>query len=188
MKRFGVAILQLEAMSLDTVLQAVKQAIFLNTQFFDSLSLHPPTMIDELFQRGNQYAMLEDDVVATTKQTVADTSDVGRDNGSKGNRNQDDQDRKGKRNSKESRRSGHRNAAEGSRDRVAENPGQDNGAKQIQFMVPPSQLLPLIQSFQGLSGLGLNREIKRGGISLGIASIIGMLGTKPTTAIAFEGC
>ena len=53
MKRFGVAILQLDVVSLDTILQAVKQFICLNTQFFDSLSLHPLTTIDELFQRGN---------------------------------------------------------------------------------------------------------------------------------------
>ena len=43
MKCFGVAILQLDTVSPDTVLQAVKQAIRLNTQFFDSLSQHPLT-------------------------------------------------------------------------------------------------------------------------------------------------
>ena len=75
MKRFGAAILQLEAVTPYTILQAVKQAIRLNTQFFDSLSLHPPMTIDELFQRGYQYAMLKDDIVATTKRTVATTSD-----------------------------------------------------------------------------------------------------------------
>ena len=54
MKHFGAAILQLEVVIPDTILQAVKQAIRPNTQFFDSLSLHPPTTIDELFQMGNQ--------------------------------------------------------------------------------------------------------------------------------------
>ena len=49
-KHFGAANLQLEAVSLDTILQAVKQAICPNTQFFDSLLLHPPETIDELFQ------------------------------------------------------------------------------------------------------------------------------------------
>ena len=52
MKRFGVAILQLEDVSPHIVLQAVKQAIRPNTHFFDLLSLHPPTTIEELFQRG----------------------------------------------------------------------------------------------------------------------------------------
>ena len=53
MKRFGVALLQLEAMSSDTTLQAVNKPFAPNMQFFDSLSLHPPSSIDELFQRGN---------------------------------------------------------------------------------------------------------------------------------------
>ena len=53
MKRFEAAIFQLDALSLDMVLQVVKQAIRSNTQFFNSLSLHPPTTIDELFQRRN---------------------------------------------------------------------------------------------------------------------------------------
>ena len=67
MKSIGAAILQPDAVSLDIVLQEVKQAIPHNTHFFDSLSLHPPTTIDELFQRGNQYPMLEEDIVASTK-------------------------------------------------------------------------------------------------------------------------
>ena len=54
---------------------AVKQVIHLNTQFFYSLSLQPPTSIDELFKRGKQYTMLEEDVVATTKKMVASTFD-----------------------------------------------------------------------------------------------------------------
>ena len=67
MKRFGSALLQLDSISSDTALQAVKKAIRPNTRFFDSLSLQPPTSIDELFQRGNQYSMLEDDVIAGTR-------------------------------------------------------------------------------------------------------------------------
>ena len=39
-----------------------------NNQFFDSLSLQPPVSINELFQRENQYAMLENDIVTATKQ------------------------------------------------------------------------------------------------------------------------
>ena len=52
MKCFGAVILQLDVMSPDTVLKVVMQAIFPNSQFFDSLLLHPPTTVDELFQRG----------------------------------------------------------------------------------------------------------------------------------------
>ena len=67
MKRFGATIHQIDDVSPNTVLQAVKQVIRPNTQFFDSLSLHHPTTIDELFQRGNWYAMLEYDTVFETK-------------------------------------------------------------------------------------------------------------------------
>ena len=51
---------------------------------FDSLSLQPPNLIDELFQRGNQYAVLEDNVVATMKRTVTSTSDNWSGSGGKG--------------------------------------------------------------------------------------------------------
>ena len=74
MKCFRAALLQLDSVSSDTTLQAVKQAIRLNTQFFDSLSLQPSASIDELFQRGNQYAMLKDDVMAATKRMAASAS------------------------------------------------------------------------------------------------------------------
>ena len=74
-KSFKSAILQLEEVSTNTVLQAVKQAIRPNTQSFDSLSLHPSTIVDELFQRSYWYAMLQDDMIATTKRIVASTSD-----------------------------------------------------------------------------------------------------------------
>ena len=42
MKRFGVAILQLNEVSMDTVIQAIKEAIFPNTHFLNSISLDPP--------------------------------------------------------------------------------------------------------------------------------------------------
>ena len=74
MKRFGSTLLQLDSVSSDTALQAVKQVIRPNTQFFDSLSLQPLTSIDELFHRGNQYSMLEDDVIVATRRKVASGS------------------------------------------------------------------------------------------------------------------
>ena len=67
MKRFGAAILQLKAISPNTGLQVVKQAIRPKTQLLDSLSLYPPTTVDELFQKESQYAMLEDDTIVATK-------------------------------------------------------------------------------------------------------------------------
>ena len=49
MKCFGVVILQLDAISLNTVLQAMKQVVRPNIQFIDSLSLYSPITINELF-------------------------------------------------------------------------------------------------------------------------------------------
>ena len=92
MKWFRSALLQLDSISPNTALKAVKQAIRPNTQFFDSLSLQPPNLIDELLQRGNQYAMLEDDVIATTKRTVANTSESRSCSRGKGKRSRNEQD------------------------------------------------------------------------------------------------
>ena len=67
--------------------------------------------------------MLEDDVVAATKQTITSTSNTGRYNEYKGKRSRDDRDSRGKCASMESRPSNHRNAVEGLTDRPIENPG-----------------------------------------------------------------
>ena len=57
--------------------------------------MHPSTTIDELFQRGNRYAMLEDDIVPRTKRTIAATLDSDHYDGSKGKIGWDDQNRGG---------------------------------------------------------------------------------------------
>ena len=90
MKQFRAAIHQLDVVSLDTVLQVVKQTIHPNTQIFNLLSLHPPITIDEPFQKGNQYAMLEDGIVSSTIRTVVATSDSDHYGRSKGKRGRDD--------------------------------------------------------------------------------------------------
>ena len=90
MKCVGVAIHQLDDVSPNKVLQEVKQDILPNTKFFDSLSLHSPSTIDEMFQRRNQYAMLEDDIVTTTKGMVSVTSDSNHYGESKGKRGRDE--------------------------------------------------------------------------------------------------
>ena len=87
MKWFRAALLHLDSVSPDTTLQAIKQAIHPSIQFYGSLSIQPPTSIDELFQLGNQYAMLEDDVVAVTKRTVTSTSNGRGGSGGKGKGN-----------------------------------------------------------------------------------------------------
>ncbi|RVX19890.1 hypothetical protein CK203_005057 [Vitis vinifera] len=68
-KRFGQAVLQVEACSMDAVLQIFKRSICPGTPFFESLAKKPPTTMDDLFS-ANKYSMLEDDVRAATQQVL----------------------------------------------------------------------------------------------------------------------
>ena len=61
-KRFGQAMLQVEAYSMDVVLQIFKRSICPGTPFFESLTKKPSTTMDDLFLRASKYSMLEDDV------------------------------------------------------------------------------------------------------------------------------
>ncbi|RVW85528.1 hypothetical protein CK203_044090 [Vitis vinifera] len=63
-KRFGQAMLQVEAYSMDAVLQIFKRSICPGTPFFESLVKKPPTTMDDLFRHASKYSMLEDDVRA----------------------------------------------------------------------------------------------------------------------------
>ncbi|RVW27952.1 hypothetical protein CK203_052926 [Vitis vinifera] len=65
-KRFGQAVLQIEACSMDAVLQIFKRNICPSTPFFESLAKKPPTTMDDLFRRANKYSMLEDDACLTS--------------------------------------------------------------------------------------------------------------------------
>ncbi|XP_010661206.1 uncharacterized protein LOC104881735 [Vitis vinifera] len=69
-KRFGQAVLQLEAYSMDVVLQIFKRSICPGTPFFKSLAKKPPTTMDDLFWHASKYSMLEDDVRAATQQIL----------------------------------------------------------------------------------------------------------------------
>ncbi|XP_034678338.1 uncharacterized protein LOC117908746 [Vitis riparia] len=69
-KRFGQAVLQVEACSMDAVLQIFKRCICPGTPFFESLAKKPPMTMDDLFRRANKYSMLEDDVRAATQQVL----------------------------------------------------------------------------------------------------------------------
>nr|CAN82272.1 hypothetical protein VITISV_006243 [Vitis vinifera] len=69
-KRFGQAVLQVEACSMHAVLQIFKRSICPGTPFFESLAKKPSTTMDDLFKRANKYSMLEDDVRAATQQVM----------------------------------------------------------------------------------------------------------------------
>ncbi|RVW81173.1 hypothetical protein CK203_041115 [Vitis vinifera] len=69
-KRFGQAVLQVQACSMDAVLQIFKRSICPDTPFFESLAKKPPITMNDLFRRANKYSMLEDDVRAATQQVL----------------------------------------------------------------------------------------------------------------------
>ena len=69
-KRFGQAVLQVKAYSMDDVLQIFKRSICPSTPFFELLAKKPSTTMDDLFQHASKYSMLEDDVWATTQQIL----------------------------------------------------------------------------------------------------------------------
>ncbi|RVW46255.1 hypothetical protein CK203_096227 [Vitis vinifera] len=69
-KRFGQVVLQVEACSMDVVLQIFKRSICPGTPFFESLAKKPLTTMNDLFRRANKYSMLEDDVRAATQQVL----------------------------------------------------------------------------------------------------------------------
>ena len=69
-KRFGQAVLQVEAYSMNAVLQIFKRSICLGTPFFESLAKKPPMTMDDLFRRTSKYSILEDDVRAATQQIL----------------------------------------------------------------------------------------------------------------------
>ncbi|RVW23325.1 hypothetical protein CK203_100932 [Vitis vinifera] len=69
-KRFGQAVLQVEAYSIDVVLQIFKRNIYPSTPFFESPAKKPPMTMDDLFRRASKYSMLEDDVRAATQQIL----------------------------------------------------------------------------------------------------------------------
>ncbi|RVW75280.1 hypothetical protein CK203_055352 [Vitis vinifera] len=69
-KRFGQAVLQVKAYSMDAILQIFKRSICPGTLFFESLAKKPPTTMDDLFRRASKYLMLEDDVRAATQQVL----------------------------------------------------------------------------------------------------------------------
>lgn len=54
MKRFEWTILQLGRVRMDTILQAIKETIFLNILIFNSISPDPQGSIDELFLKENK--------------------------------------------------------------------------------------------------------------------------------------
>ena len=67
--RFRQAVQQIDAYSIDAVLQNFRRRFGPTTPFFQSLSLNPPLTMEELYRRADRYSMLEDNIRAAS-QTV----------------------------------------------------------------------------------------------------------------------
>ena len=55
-RRFGQAVQQIDACSMDTVLQNFQRSFGSTTPFFQSLSLDPPLTMEELYRREGRYS------------------------------------------------------------------------------------------------------------------------------------
>ena len=66
-RRFGQAVQQAEAYSMDTVLQNFRRSFGPSTPFFHSLSLDPSATIEELYRWVDKYSTLEDNIHAVTR-------------------------------------------------------------------------------------------------------------------------
>ena len=84
-------------------------------------------IIDEIFQIGNQYAMLKDNTIVATKRTMTTTSEPRHNGGSRGKRGREGQDRESTYDSKESRRTSYHNVFGRTREQVDENPRRESG-------------------------------------------------------------
>ena len=66
-RRFGQVVQQIESYSMDAILQNFRKSFTPSTHSFQSLSLDPPTKMEELYIRADRYSMLEDNIRAVTQ-------------------------------------------------------------------------------------------------------------------------
>ena len=76
-RRFGQAVQQIDAYSMETVLQNFRRSFGSTTPFFQSLSFDPPATMEELYHRADKYSTLEDSIRASS-QTVMITTHSGK--------------------------------------------------------------------------------------------------------------
>ena len=83
-RRFGQAVQQVEPYIMDAVLQNFKRNFGPSIPFFQSLSLDPPTTLEELYRRADRYSMWEDNIravaqiVMITNQSVEENKSFGK--------------------------------------------------------------------------------------------------------------
>ena len=72
-RRFGQAVQQIDAYSMDAVLQNFRRSFRPTTLFFQSLSLDLPVTMEELYRRADKFSTLEDNIWAAS-QTIMITA------------------------------------------------------------------------------------------------------------------
>ena len=72
-RRFGQAVQQIDTYSMDAVLQNFRRSFGPTTPFFQSLSLDPPTTMEELYRRVDKYSTLEDNIHAASQMIMITT-------------------------------------------------------------------------------------------------------------------
>ena len=60
--RFGQAVQQIDIYSMDAVLKNFRRSFGLTSSFFQTLSLDPPTTMEELYRRADKFSTLEDNI------------------------------------------------------------------------------------------------------------------------------
>ena len=76
-RRFGQAVQHIDIYSMDAVLQNFRRSFEPTTPFFQSLSLDPPTTMEELYRQADKFSTLEDNIRAAS-QTVMITTQSGK--------------------------------------------------------------------------------------------------------------
>ena len=66
-RRFGQAVQQIDIYSMDAVLQNFRMSFGLTTPFFQSLSLDPPTTMEELYRLEDKFSTLKDNIQAASQ-------------------------------------------------------------------------------------------------------------------------
>ena len=69
-RRFGQAVQQIDTYIMDAVLQNFRRSFRPTTPFFQSLSLDPPTTMEELYRRADKYSTLEDNIRAASQMVM----------------------------------------------------------------------------------------------------------------------
>ena len=72
-RRFGQAVQQIDAYSMDAILQNFRRSFEPTTHFFQSLSLDSPITMEELYRWADRYPTLEDNILVAS-QTVMNTA------------------------------------------------------------------------------------------------------------------